>query len=69
MIEIDDGFFVNPWKVTAIKAAEKDKCVLYLSGQSALEGFLVKRNALELATEIVEAMREEEGEEDEAIGD
>ena len=47
MIEIYDGFFVDPWKVTVIKRAEKDKCVLYVNGQSALDGFVVDRAALE----------------------
>jgi hypothetical protein len=66
MIEIYDGFFVNPWKVTVIKTAGKDKCVLYVSGQSALDGFVVDRDALEVATDIVEAQREDdETEEDE----
>ncbi len=68
MIEIYEGFFVNPWKVTVVKAAEKDKCVLYVSGQSALDGFVVDRAALEVATDIVEAMQEddeEQGEESE----
>lgn len=60
MIEIYDGFFVDPWKVTVIKRAEKDKCVLYVNGQSALDGFVVDRAALEVATDIVEAKREEE---------
>lgn len=60
LVEIYDGFFVNPWKVTAVKAPEKDKCVLYVSGQSALDGFVIDRAALEVATDIVEAMQEEE---------
>lgn len=66
MIEIYDGFFVNPWKVTVVKATEEDKCVLYVSGQSALDGFVVNRPALEVATDIVEAMREDQEREDEA---
>lgn len=65
MIEIVDGFFVNPWKVTVIKAADKDSCVLYVSGQSALEGFVLKKPALEAATDIVEAMQEDEETEEE----
>ncbi len=64
MIEIDDGIFVNPWKVTLVKAADKKKSVLYVDGQSALDGFVIKRNALELAQEIMDGMNEEEDEEE-----
>jgi hypothetical protein len=58
LIEIDDGFFVNPFNVTVVKAADKKQCVLYVSGQSALDGFVIKRSALEVATDIVEEIRE-----------
>lgn len=67
MIEIYDGFFVNPWKVTVVKAAGEDKCVLYVSGQSALDGFVVDRPALEVATDIVEAMQEDEKTDDDDV--
>jgi hypothetical protein len=64
MIEIYNGFFVNPWKVTVVKAIDTDKCILYVSGQSALDGFVVDKNALEVATDIVEAMNEDEMDEE-----
>jgi hypothetical protein len=64
MIEIDDGFYVNPFEVSAIKTAGKDKCVLYLSGQSALEGFVIERDALEAATDILEAMNDNDEDEE-----
>jgi len=37
---------------------------LYVSGQSALDGFVVDKNALEVATDIVEAMNEDEMDEE-----
>lgn len=65
MIEIEDGFFVDPFAVTAVKAAGKGKCILYVRGQSALEGFYLEREALEVAQEIMEAKNgEEDAEED-----
>jgi hypothetical protein len=65
MIEIEDGFYIDPWKVAAVKKADKGKCVLYLDGQSALEGFVLARKALEVAEEIVDARNgEEDGGED-----
>ena len=65
MIEIDDGIFVNPCKVTLVKAVTKKKSVLYVDGQSALDGFVLQRNALKLAQEIVDGMNEENEEQDE----
>jgi hypothetical protein len=67
MIEIEDGFFVDPFAVTVVKAAGKKKCVLYVIGQSALDGFVLERNALEAAQEILDAragVEEENDDED-----
>jgi hypothetical protein len=60
MIEIEDGFFIFPEKVFAVKAVGEKKCLLYPDGASALDGFLLERNALEVAQEIVDGMAEEE---------
>jgi hypothetical protein len=64
MIEIEDGFFIFPEKIFAVKAAGKKKCLLYPDGASALDGFLLERNALEVAQEIVDGMAKEEMVED-----
>jgi hypothetical protein len=64
MIEIEDGFFIFPEKVFAVKAVGKKKCLLYPDGTSALDGFLLERNALEVAQEIVDGMFDEEMAED-----
>jgi hypothetical protein len=64
MIEIEDGFFIFPEKVFAVKSVGKKKCLLYPNGASALDGFLLERNALEVAQEIVDGMAEEEMVED-----
>jgi hypothetical protein len=64
MIEIEDGFFIFPEKVFAVKAVGKKKCLLYPDGASTLDGFLLERNALEVAQEIVDGMVEEEMVED-----
>lgn len=64
MIEIEDGLFIFPEKVFAVKAVGKKKCLLYPDGVSALDGFLLERNALEVAQEIVDSLTEEEMAED-----
>ena len=68
-IEIEKGIFVVPTKVTVIKAIDKKKCALFVQGQSALEGFVVERNALDLAREIVAGADEEEDEDGEEDAD
>jgi len=69
LVGITEDLFVNPWKVTVVKAAGEGKCVLYVSGQSALDGFVVNRDALEVATDILEAMEEDGEPEEEADGE
>ena len=60
MIEIVDGVFVNPRKVAVIKEVDKDKCALFTSGQSAVDGgFLIDRPAIEVAEEIANELEEQ----------
>jgi hypothetical protein len=65
MIEIDDGFFVDPYSVTVVKAGGKKRCVIFVTGQSALDGFVINRPALEVATDIVEELQENDDEDSE----
>ena len=59
MLEISSGIYISPSMVTAIKEADDDTCVLFLSGQDALGGMVIDRNGRELAEEISAAMGEE----------
>jgi hypothetical protein len=64
MFELVDGFFVDPWCVMAIKSAGKGKCSVFLKGQSAMDGgFLIEKDALEAATDVVQARRDDDEEE------
>lgn len=59
MFEIDDGLFLDPWAVVAVKSVGEGKCAVYLKGQSAVDGsFLVNKPALEAATDVMEARQE-----------
>jgi hypothetical protein len=60
MIEIQPDFFVQPCHIVAVKKIDNDKCTVYLTGQSALEGFTVERSAVELADEVDEALEEDD---------
>ena len=60
MIEIDSGFWIDPFAVTAIKeGADRDHSVVFLTGQSALEGFVVERDTVDLVEEVEDGRREE----------
>ena len=57
MIEIDEGFFVFPDKVAVVKAQGKKACSLFLDHANPVDGgFLLKRPALEVVQEIVNAL-------------
>jgi hypothetical protein len=67
LIEIDDGLFIQPWKVVAVKRSaldEEEACTVFLSGQSAQDGFIVERDADEVVGEINDALGAEEGNEE-----
>jgi hypothetical protein len=65
MFEIDDGFFVDPWCVMAVKSVGKGQCAIFLKGQTSMEGFLIGKDALEAATDVLEARRDDEEPEEE----
>jgi len=64
MIEIEDGLFIDPWKAAAVKAVEEGKCLLFLDGVGAMDGFLLRCNALEAAQRIMDARYAAEDEEE-----
>jgi hypothetical protein len=67
LIELHEGFFVNPDHVAVVKVAGKLKCSLYTPGQSATDGgFLVPYAAEEVAQQINDAI--DEGYSDEGDG-
>ena len=61
MFEIDDGLFLDPWAVVAIKSVGVGQCAVFLKGQSAIDGgFLVNKPALEAATDVLEARQDDD---------
>ena len=63
MIEVSEGFFVQPEEVAAVKSAGNGKSVLYLKGQSALEGFVIEGEAVDVAERVDEELEEYDDEE------
>lgn len=60
MIEIDSGFWIDPFAVTVIReGATSSQSVIFFRGQSALEGFVVERDTVDLVEEVEDGRREE----------
>lgn len=56
MLEIDRDIYIMPEAVTLVKSAGKGKSVLFVTGQSALDGFVLDRDAAEVASDISEEL-------------
>ena len=63
-LDIGDEHYIVCESVISVKSIGKKKCALFLTGQSALEGFVVERNAKELVELICSAGAEDEDEND-----
>jgi hypothetical protein len=61
VIELGDGFYVQPSKVAAVKDVGDGKCAVFTEGQSAIDGgFLVEGEAVDIADKIDEALAGED---------
>jgi hypothetical protein len=73
MIELAEGLWVSPEHVTMVKHVDENKCLLFLVGQSALEGHILPYAASEVAEAINDELdggdyvdeENQEGDEDE----
>jgi hypothetical protein len=52
MIEIQDGFYIQPCHVIAVKQINDKSCNVFLTGHGPTEGFTVDRPAVEVADEV-----------------
>jgi hypothetical protein len=59
LIELYEGFFINPEQVAVVKAVDEGQCALFTAGQSAVdEGFLVPYSAQEVFEQLNDAEQE-----------
>ena len=60
-LQLDDDLFVIPHCVAAVKRSglEDETCTVFIKGQSALDGFLVKMKAEDVVDELEDAMKGE----------
>ena len=61
-LQLDDDLFVIPHCVAAVKRSglEDETCTVFIKGQSALDGFLVKMKAEDVVKELEESLAEDE---------
>ena len=63
MIELIEGFWVDPWDVKAIRAINDHSCSMWLTGQNAENGFVLPYEASEVVDAVIDA-RNESGDDD-----
>lgn len=64
LIELVEGFFVDPEAVAVVKATGKKQCAVFTDGQPATDGgFMLKHPAKRVVAEINAALEGEEIEE------
>jgi hypothetical protein len=60
LIELVEGFFVEPDFVAVVKATGEDRCAIFTPGQSATDGgFTVPYSAAQVAEHVNDAMEEQ----------
>ena len=65
MIELVEGFWVDPWEVKIVKAIDDKSCVLYVTGEGNMDGHVLNYPAEEVVDHILDARRESQETEDE----
>ena len=63
MIELLEGFWIDPWDVVIIKRIDDKSCLLYATGEGAMDGHVLEYTAEEVVQAVMDA-REESGEVD-----
>jgi hypothetical protein len=61
LIELEDGTWIQPRRVTAVRQSslDKKKCVVFVSGQSATEGFLIDESVDDVVDKINDSLGED----------
>ena len=64
MIELIEGFWVDPWEVKIVKKIDEKSCVLYVTGEGAMDGHVLNYPA-DQVVQVIEDEREKSDEEEE----
>ena len=69
MIELLEGFWVDPFSVAVIKAIDESSCSLWVTGQSAMDGFVLSYPAQEVVDAVLDARADMEDGDSSSLGD
>lgn len=60
MIELLEGFWVDPFEVKIVKAIDERSCLLFVTGEGAMDGHVLDYPAEEVVDAVIEARNETE---------
>jgi len=60
MIELVEGFWVDPWEVKIVKKIDDKSCVLYVTGEGYMDGHVIPYEASEVVQAILDAREQSE---------
>jgi hypothetical protein len=64
MIELVEGFWVDPWEVKIVKRINEKSCTLWVTGEGYVDGHVLEYPAEEVVQAVEDAReQEDEGEE------
>lgn len=67
MIELVEGFWVDPWEVKIVKTINEKSCILYVTGEGYMDGHVLEYPTDDVVQAVEDARAAEDGEdEDEA---
>ena len=70
MVELVQGFWCDPFEVKIVKKIDDKSCILYITGEGAMDGHVLEYSAEDVVDVILEERRKiEEGEEEENADD
>ena len=64
MIELVEGFWVDPWEVKIVKKIDDKSCTLYVTGEGAMDGHVLEYPAEEVVDAEIDARNESEADTD-----
>ena len=63
MIELVEGFWVDPFEVKIVKKIDEKSCLLFVTGEGAMDGHVLEYTAEEVVDALIDA-KNGDGEDD-----
>ena len=59
MIELVEGFWVDPFEVKIVKKIDEKSCTLYVTGEGAMDGHVLPYPAEEVVDAVIDSRNED----------